>query len=229
MADMCSNLARFYEEGVGVAVDVVRAASYYRAGAVRDDSHACFMLGRLLEQGKVEGRREALAAVELFERAARLGNAEAAAALARMVQAGDGTQRDPEKAMRLYAEAANGGCLQAMLTLAQLHARGQRRSHARSPDPKAARRYLEMAAEAGHQPSVKRVAALREKEAKGREAKSKEARAEAKAEVETETCRDKSRDRDRGRQRKETKRQTDVGVVPSGNKEGSVIAWIKLG
>jgi uncharacterized protein len=97
-----------------------------------------YHLGLLYWRG-LGGKRETVAAVECFERAAEGGHPAAETAFAIALRSGVGVQQDEERAYALLRSAAGAGDRDAMIELANI-----------SAEPDDARRWLLRAAELGH-------------------------------------------------------------------------------
>jgi TPR repeat protein len=61
-----------YEEGQGVAQDVMQAVRFYRGACEAEDGEACYRLGVMYRDG-IGVTRQTYQAVALFRRACRLG------------------------------------------------------------------------------------------------------------------------------------------------------------
>lgn len=102
-------LARLYEQGSGVARDFRRAAQLYALAAMSWDAQGG---GAPLDGDRLTGRadrRPTPESVKWYRRAAALGIAEAQFDLARALERGDGTARDPDQARGWYLAAATQG------------------------------------------------------------------------------------------------------------------------
>jgi hypothetical protein len=110
-------LARLYERGDGVPQDYRRAAQFYTLAAMRLAEDGGLWSGRL-------GRQATPESVRWYERAARLGVAEAQYDLARAYELGHGTVQNLMQAEFWYREAATQGHDRAAEALARLYANG---------------------------------------------------------------------------------------------------------
>ena len=113
-SDGITLLADCYLRGLGVTADPKRAADLLTAATALGNSRAMGMLGRLYEKGSGVPQRDLKKAIELYKRATELGNLDAQANLAVLIITGNGTDRDPAAALRLWkqgAEAGNANCM----------------------------------------------------------------------------------------------------------------------
>ena len=106
------NLAYHYEDGVGVAEDKIRAASYYKRAAEAGDDYwkgeALNSLGSMYRDGDF-GKKGDPRCVEYFEKAAKLGCVSGVANLAICYEFGSGVPENKTRAIRLYQQAAQAG------------------------------------------------------------------------------------------------------------------------
>jgi len=106
-------LGYLYQQGQGVAQDTARAEEWYTAAAKRGHPKAKIALGRLAMAGD-----DSSTAMQHFEAAAELGEAEALYLIGRMHEQGMGVETDTDKAMAFFAKAADGGDSKAQFRLA---------------------------------------------------------------------------------------------------------------
>lgn len=122
------------------------AADWLARGALAGDAEAAFVVGEAHRRGGLGWLPDAAAARPWFERAAGLGHADAALALARAAANGEAQRADPVQAFEWLGVASRKGSAQAMYLLAQAYAQGQ----GTPPDEALARHWLEQAAELHH-------------------------------------------------------------------------------
>ncbi|MDK9704394.1 MAG: SEL1-like repeat protein [Sulfuritalea sp.] len=134
-------LGWLHEDGRGTEKSIEQARHWYRIAADQGEADAMSALGRLLLQGKQPEAHEA--ARQLFERSARLGDADGQYFLGWMLAAPIGGQRDDATAFGWFIKAANQGHVGGQLAAAThlLAGRGV------SMDKKAAGDWLIRAAE----------------------------------------------------------------------------------
>jgi TPR repeat protein len=126
--------------GVGVTADAVKGLAATRRGAAMGDATAQLALAiQLLATKDSE-------AIDWLTCAAVAGDAKAQARLARCLEAGEGTVRDPKSAAAWYARAAEQGDASAQLALG----RALRSGHGVARNPRRAARWFSQAAEQGH-------------------------------------------------------------------------------
>ncbi|MGE0595248.1 MAG: tetratricopeptide repeat protein [Hyphomonadaceae bacterium] len=107
------------------------------AGADGADAARDYHLGLLYWRG-LGGERDARAAVQCFERAAKEGHVAAQTAFGAALRAGVGVRKDPGEAKKLFRAAAGGDDIEAMLNLADMG------------DAEEAKHWLERASHLGH-------------------------------------------------------------------------------
>ncbi len=146
-ADFAAGYAAFQ------AGDYAEAWSQLEPEAEAGDRRAQFLLGEMLLRGLGRGADSA-AAAGWFERAVREPDPDRYAlyALASQYFNGDGVDRDVARAMALYERAADLGDVDAMRSLAAIHARGEDVPQ----DLNAALRWLFLAAQSGEPAAVER-------------------------------------------------------------------------
>ena len=102
-------LAKLFEQGLGVEIDEKRALELYRAAADQDFADAINDLGFLYYQGGLGLRADPAKALELFERAADLRQPEAQFNFAALIDDGLIAKKGPpEAAGYLYAALRSG-------------------------------------------------------------------------------------------------------------------------
>lgn len=120
------NIAILYENGQGVAQDLVQAQQWCEKAAQLGDVQAQTHLGYLLaDAGNVQ------AAVEWWHKSADAGDAEAQFALGQAYHSGQGVAQDDDEAADWFEAAALQNHAVAQFNLGVLYANGQRFSHAR--------------------------------------------------------------------------------------------------
>jgi TPR repeat protein len=107
--------------GLGVKPDETRAMQWFDRAARANNPEAQFYLARIHE---TKGTNLALAR-ELYEKAAQQGDLPALYRLAQMYKKGFGVERNPEKAMKLFQQAAQRGHLFAKREVAVHLMKGQ--------------------------------------------------------------------------------------------------------
>ncbi|MFA4968311.1 MAG: tetratricopeptide repeat protein [Sulfuritalea sp.] len=134
-------LGWLHEDGRGTAKSVAQAKRWYRSAADKGEASAMAALGRLLLQDKQPETPDA--ARQLFERAARLGDADGQYFLGWMLATQMEGQRDDASAYGWFIKAANQGHVGAQLAVATQLLAG----HGMAMDRKAAGDWLARAAE----------------------------------------------------------------------------------
>jgi TPR repeat protein len=104
VVDAMADAGWIYEQGLGVPADAEAAQCWYRGGAQAGSAAAMVALGKLHER-----RQEYDRAREQYEKAARVGSAEAMNNLGVLYQNGLGVTADRGKAIELYRRAASAG------------------------------------------------------------------------------------------------------------------------
>ncbi len=137
-------LGRIYEAGLGVPLDLLKAAQYYRRGAELGDVEATFSLALMLAAGRGI-KKNVAGAAGLFERAARTGHPEANYNLGLLFVNGTGKPENPRRALMHIEYAAKKGLAAAQYDLAALYRTG----HGSQPDAYKATMWLRSAAKAG--------------------------------------------------------------------------------
>ena len=117
------SLALCYKNGVGVAVNNYRAASYFEQVAEDGDDEekglACLLLGAMYRDGELGIDGDPRAAT-YFKKSADLGNTAGVYCLAQCYQYGFGVKEDVKRAAQLYARAARAGDEDAAEALEEL-------------------------------------------------------------------------------------------------------------
>jgi TPR repeat protein len=114
--DGINMLGRCYELGLGVPSDPAQAAQWYGKAADLDHAWARFNLGCLLLNG---GEPDRHAALSLFVRSARQGNAKSMNMIGRFREEGWTGPVRLAAAFRWYRRAAEGGCFRGQFHLAR--------------------------------------------------------------------------------------------------------------
>ena len=117
------NLGTLYENGLGVSADAEKAARWYRAAAGRRLDLARLALARLRRAGALDPDSEE-DQIELLERAARRGLAEAQYELGVAYDRGLGVTQNHATAAGWYQRAAEQGLTDAQYNLATLYDEG---------------------------------------------------------------------------------------------------------
>ncbi len=138
-------IGRIYQQGLGVTVDPVLAAQWYRRGAELGDLESMFAFALMLAEGEGIQKNRAGAA-QMFEEAAVRGHALANYNLALLFLTGDGKPANPHRAAAHLEFAAEAGVAVAQFDLATLYATGT----GVEPSAFKASEWLRRAAEAGH-------------------------------------------------------------------------------
>ena len=117
------DLANCYDDGMGVAVDKHRAASYFeqvaKDGNDEQKGFACLRLGAMYRDGEL-GEENYPRAATYFKKSADLGNESGVFCLAMCHQYGLGVKEDVKYAAQLYARAARAGIEEAAEALEEL-------------------------------------------------------------------------------------------------------------
>ena len=131
-------------------------ASELAALASQGDSRA-LLASAYLQLNPDDPRHDPAAAAESLERAARSGSAEARYQLAQLYEKGQGVPKDKDRALALYAEAAEEGYAPALNDLGFIHLQGELGQEA---DEERARDYFRRAADRRHPAAMFNYAAL---------------------------------------------------------------------
>ncbi|WP_447929027.1 tetratricopeptide repeat protein [Vreelandella sp. EE27] len=119
-------MAKLYEQGLGVEQDFTEAARLYGEVINRPSStrgHASLNLAQLYREGRGVERNDVLAYHLLWQaKEADLDRTAEVDLAALLSEGGEGVQADPELARELYEQAASQDKEQALLALAQAHA-----------------------------------------------------------------------------------------------------------
>ena len=114
-------LGYLYQNGFGVDHDFTTAARYFKTSVEVSDeknSKAMFKYGAMLFTGNgLGGIEDKDKAVDMFEKAARLGDKASINALGVLYERGDGVSKNPEKARENYLAATRLGDIDAKYNL----------------------------------------------------------------------------------------------------------------
>lgn len=138
-------LGYLYQQGQGVEQDTALAEQWYQAAAGRGHPKAKIALGRLAMASDDD-----VTAMQQFEEAAELGEAEALYLIGRLHEQGKGVDADPEKAMQLFEQAANAGDPKAQFRMARSALAEQSENGNSEENSNAAIEWLNKAAEQNH-------------------------------------------------------------------------------
>lgn len=103
------DLARIYEQGLGVEVDEARALELYRASADQNNPRALNDLGFMYYQGGLGLERDVVRALSYFERAADLRHPQAMFNFAALIDDGLIATKSPEDAAHYLYRALRSG------------------------------------------------------------------------------------------------------------------------
>lgn len=117
-------LARMLELGLGVPADPVAAMGLYRKAAEAGDVAALNRVALMSYRGEVGVAQDYQKAAQFFERAAALGDANAAFNLGKMYFEGKGVAKDIGKTLEYYRQAAGKEHVLALNTLGALYREG---------------------------------------------------------------------------------------------------------
>ena len=118
-------IGRLYAEGLGVPINKLTAAKWYRRGAELGDIEAMFAFGVILAKGKAV-KQDHNGAADMFERAARKGHAYAHYNLGLLFLSGKGKPENPFRGAQHLEYAARQGIPEAQYDLAALYQQGSR-------------------------------------------------------------------------------------------------------
>jgi hypothetical protein len=116
-------IGRLYQDGLGVAIDPVLAAQWYRRGAELGDVEAMFAFGVMLAEG-TGIQKDRAGAAQMFEEAAGRGHVLGNYNLALLYLKGDGKPENAARAALHLQYAADQGIAAAQYDLATLYATG---------------------------------------------------------------------------------------------------------
>ena len=117
-------LARMYEEGRGVPIDLPKAVDLYQKAAEKNDSRAQFALARMLEEGRGL-KRDIPKAIDFYQTAAVNGYSEAYYRLGLLYEKGnDVIEPDYKTAIDYYTKAAALGNPHALCSLGSIYYHG---------------------------------------------------------------------------------------------------------
>lgn len=121
-------MAKLYEQGLGVEKDLNEAARLYGQAIEKPSSirgHASLNLARLYLEGRGVNRNDVLAYYLLWQAMeADLGRTAEVELASLLSEGGEGVEADPTLARQLYEQAASQGNEQALKALAESHAPG---------------------------------------------------------------------------------------------------------
>jgi hypothetical protein len=157
-------LGLMYEKGLGTPVNRVVAMQWYQRAADAGNAKAQYHLGKILNDGGGNVKRDRNQAVAWFTRAANAGEPEAMAALGRALMRGEGVSRNKSEGLRWYEQAATRGVTEAQYQLALLYKDGDTVAKSDS----IALDWMEKAARRGHPRAQREVGKLREEFGKRR-------------------------------------------------------------
>lgn len=132
--------------------DLITAIDHLRSSADTGHPKAQSLLGYIYDIAE-----ENKLALEYYQMAADQGDADGAYGLAKLYASGEAAEKDLEKAVKWYQEAAQKDHLMALEVLATAYLKGEL---GLQPDESRARGLLQRAAELGHQPSAERLSNL---------------------------------------------------------------------
>ena len=132
--------------------DLLTAIEYLRSSADTGHPQAQSLLGYIYDIAE-----ENKLALDYYQMAADQGDADGAYGLAKLYASGEAEEKDLEKAVKWYQEAAEKDHLMALEVLATAYLKGEL---GLQPDKSLAKGLLERAAELGHQPSAERLSNL---------------------------------------------------------------------
>lgn len=113
-----------YEEGNSVEADAQEAAKWYRQAALLGNLDAQYRLARLVSKGGPGLNKNQTMAIQLYEAAAKGGNALAQNAMGDIYQNGRGVPVDLAKAVEWYGKAAAQKHAPAQNSLGLMHLNG---------------------------------------------------------------------------------------------------------
>ena len=137
-------IGRLYAEGLGVPVNQLTAAKWYRRGAELGDIESMFAFGVILAKGKAI-KQDHNGAADMFERAARKGHAYAHYNLGLLFLSGKGKPENAFRGAQHLEYAARQGIPEAQYDLAALYQHG----HGVDADAYRASSWLRSAADKG--------------------------------------------------------------------------------
>ena len=109
---------------MGVAVDLVKAASWYEKAAAQGHPSAQSRLGYLYKSG-IKGKPDFKKAYQWLSKAAETGDAYSQANLAQLYENGLGVKKNNQKAYHWYFAAANQNHVQSQKRLASIYETGK--------------------------------------------------------------------------------------------------------
>jgi uncharacterized protein len=117
-------LAEAYEQGQNTAIDLVKAAKWYREAALTGNVEAQFRLAKLVSKGAPGLNADKATAIKLLQTAAKLGHAPSENLLGLMLQNGDGIAKDEKAAVGWYRKAADQNLATAETNLGIMYLKG---------------------------------------------------------------------------------------------------------
>ena len=123
----CFDLGQRYRLGLGVQIDLDRAAEFYKLACNGEHAEGCERLRRLAFMYR-DGDgvpQDATRAAQLFELACNGGDERACWLFARMTEQGNGVTLDRERAVQLYQQACDGGDADGCWSLGVLYRNGE--------------------------------------------------------------------------------------------------------
>jgi TPR repeat protein len=131
----CGRLGWVYEHGLGVAIDLPRAATLYEQSCDHGHGWGCYALAYALGHGAGVPQDEARA-TQLFRRGCDLGYTESCGQLAHQIQRGVGVARDEGAALPLFEKACKAADAWSCWQLGEAYAegRGAERNPARAAE-----------------------------------------------------------------------------------------------
>ncbi len=117
------NLAKLYENGLGVAKDEMQALAFYRKAAESGDEKAALKVGNAYFLGRGIDRNYA-EAYRWFKQSADKGNYAAQYNIGLMLDEGKGLRKDPVKAFEFYKKSAEQGYGPAQYALGGMFLKG---------------------------------------------------------------------------------------------------------
>lgn len=118
------NLAAIYDQGLGVAKDATKAASWYRKAAETGNRDATFQLATMYEDGRGVPQ-DSKQALDWYRKAALLGDADSQLKLGRAYSEGKMVGRDDGEASAWFQRAADQGNLYALNRLGAMYMEGK--------------------------------------------------------------------------------------------------------
>ena len=117
------DLARAYENGQGITVDIRESIRWLKSAAKNGHTEALFHLGLAFKRG-IAVDQDSSTAVECFLKGAEKGNIQCQCALADAYRDGRGVTKDEEAAISWYIKAAEQGSANAQYRLGRMYRYG---------------------------------------------------------------------------------------------------------